>query len=153
MKIQPVHCRAARAALDWSQEKLAAEANVSASTIKNFEAVRRIPHQNRLNNIVAALANAGVEFIEAEEGGAGPGIRLTAGTDPDKRIVEEREAEEAEEAAANVEKMTPEELSGFRAYWTEERLAKLSESGRDRLRGVMEGKVADDGDETELAAE
>lgn len=151
MKIQPMLCRAARGALDWSQEKLATEAGVSASTIKNFEAVRRTPHPNRLDQIEKALVNAGIEFVDAEDGVCGPGIRLRIGIDPDRRIVEEREAEEAEDASS-VEKVSPEDLAEFRAHWDEGRLSELSEIGRSRIRREM-GVCASEGEGFEAAAE
>jgi transcriptional regulator with XRE-family HTH domain len=62
--------------LDWSQEQLAVEANVSIPTIKRLEA-QDGPLGGRSETggkIRAALENAGVEFIE--ENGGGAGVRL-----------------------------------------------------------------------------
>jgi DNA-binding XRE family transcriptional regulator len=68
--------KAARALLAWSQEELAAAADVSIPTIKRLEA-----HDGDLggrhetgNKIRLALETAGVEFID--ENGGGPGVRL-----------------------------------------------------------------------------
>jgi transcriptional regulator with XRE-family HTH domain len=68
--------KAARALLGWSQEELAAAAEVSLPTIKRLEA-----HDGALGGrhdtgtkIRAALERGGVEFID--ENGGGPGVRL-----------------------------------------------------------------------------
>lgn len=60
--MSPEQCRAARAWLDWSQRLLAAKAQVSASTIRNFEAGKRIPHGNNLRAIRLVLEQAGMWF-------------------------------------------------------------------------------------------
>lgn len=68
--------KAARALLAWSQEKLAAAANISVPTMKRLEA-----HDDDLGGrqetgakIRFALETVGVEFID--ENGGGPGVRL-----------------------------------------------------------------------------
>ncbi|WP_315855070.1 helix-turn-helix transcriptional regulator [Chenggangzhangella methanolivorans] len=40
-------CRAARALLDWTQEELANAANLSLSTVRDFEKGRRTPISNK----------------------------------------------------------------------------------------------------------
>lgn len=74
MSILPEQCRAARALIGWSQDRLAADAKVAKATIANFEAGRRAPYDRTLADIRAALEAAGVQFI-AENGG-GAGVRL-----------------------------------------------------------------------------
>lgn len=66
--------RAGRGLVEWSQADLAAAANVSLSTVRDFEKGRRTPHANNLAAIRSALESAGVEFIP--ENGGGPGVRL-----------------------------------------------------------------------------
>jgi DNA-binding XRE family transcriptional regulator len=75
-KVSIRQIKAARALLGWSQEELAAAAEVSIPTIKRLEA-----HDGALggrhetgNKIRLALETAGVEFID--ENGGGPGVRL-----------------------------------------------------------------------------
>src|SRR6476620_9381997 len=60
--MSPEQCRAARAWLGWSMDDLAARANCSNSTVRDFEAARREPHRNRLATIRQALEMAGIVF-------------------------------------------------------------------------------------------
>jgi DNA-binding XRE family transcriptional regulator len=76
LKVSIRQVKAARALLAWSQEELAAAADVSVPTIKRLEA-----HDGALGGrhetgtkIRLALETAGVEFID--ENGGGPGVRL-----------------------------------------------------------------------------
>jgi hypothetical protein len=76
LKVSVRQIKAARALLAWSQEQLAAAANLSISTIKRLEAYDG-PLGGRTDTgdkIEAALEKAGIEFIE--ENGGGPGVRL-----------------------------------------------------------------------------
>jgi transcriptional regulator with XRE-family HTH domain len=61
--MSPEQCRAARAWLNWSQDELAAKAQVSNSTVREFEAARRVPIANNLAAIRRALEDAGIEFL------------------------------------------------------------------------------------------
>lgn len=60
----PEQSRAARAWLDWSQDDLAAKANVSLSTVRDFEKGRRVPIGNNLAAMKAALESAGIAFVD-----------------------------------------------------------------------------------------
>jgi transcriptional regulator with XRE-family HTH domain len=76
LKVSIRQIKAARALLDWSQERLASAANISIPTIKRLEA-NDGPLGGRsqtIENIVNSLRVAGVEFID--ENGGGPGVRL-----------------------------------------------------------------------------
>ena len=68
----PDQSRAARGLLDWSQAELAAQSNLSESTVRDFEKGRRVPSINNLAAIRRALEAAGVEFIDGNQ----PGVRL-----------------------------------------------------------------------------
>jgi transcriptional regulator with XRE-family HTH domain len=75
-KVSIRQIKAARALLAWSQEELAAAANISVPTIKRLEAIDG-PLGGRSetgDKIRESLQTAGVEFIE--ENGGGPGVRL-----------------------------------------------------------------------------
>ncbi len=74
MQLTPAQSRAARGLLDLSQTELGASANLSESTIRDFEKGRRVPSINNLAAIKRALEAAGVEFIP--ENGGGAGVRL-----------------------------------------------------------------------------
>jgi predicted transcriptional regulator len=76
LKVSIRQVKAARSLLAWSQEKLAAAAQVSVPTIKRLEA-QDGPLGGRDETglkIRSALESAGVEFID--ENGGGPGVRL-----------------------------------------------------------------------------
>jgi predicted transcriptional regulator len=76
LKVSIRQIKAARAMLDWSQQHLAAAADVSLPTIKRLEA-QDGPLGGRSDTgkkIQAALEKAGAEFIT--ENGGGPGVRL-----------------------------------------------------------------------------
>jgi predicted transcriptional regulator len=75
-KVSIRQVKAARSLLAWSQERLAAEADVSVPTIKRLEA-QDGPIGGRsdtASRIRAALEAAGIDFID--ENGGGPGVRL-----------------------------------------------------------------------------
>ena len=66
--ISPAQSRAARGWLDWSQDDLARHANVSASTVRDFEKGRRVPITNNLAALVAALERAGITLVHDPSG-------------------------------------------------------------------------------------
>ena len=74
MTISADQCRAARALIDWSRDKLSQSAKVAKRTIVDFERGARSPQQSTLTVIRAALEAAGVIFID--QNGEGPGVRL-----------------------------------------------------------------------------
>ena len=72
--LKPEQCRAARGLLDWTQEELAEQADVSRSTIRDFENGRHHLHPATAAQVVAALEQGGALLIPSDE--AGPGVRL-----------------------------------------------------------------------------
>lgn len=75
----PEQSRAARAWLGWSQGELAKRANVSLSTVHDFERGHRIPTSNNLGAMRRAIEEAGVRLL-FDDAGQGSGIeRLTPG--------------------------------------------------------------------------
>ena len=74
MLFTPEQCRAARGLLDWTQEELAERADVSRSTIRDFENGRHSLHMATAAQVVTALERGGAVLIPADE--AGPGVRL-----------------------------------------------------------------------------
>jgi transcriptional regulator with XRE-family HTH domain len=75
-KVSIKQVKAARALLGWSQERLAAEADVSVPTVKRLEAEEGMlgGRSETGLKIKSALQAGGVEFID--ENGGGPGVRL-----------------------------------------------------------------------------
>jgi transcriptional regulator with XRE-family HTH domain len=72
--ITPEQCRAARGLLDWSQQRLAEEAQVGIVTVRQLEAGVNQPRRATLIVVRQTLEAAGVEFID--ENGGGVGVRL-----------------------------------------------------------------------------
>ena len=68
----PEQCRAARAWLDWRQDRLSAEAGVGLSTVKGFEAGKSQPIGATLAAMKAALETAGIDFV-------GDGVETASG--------------------------------------------------------------------------
>ncbi|MFN0262408.1 helix-turn-helix domain-containing protein [Tepidamorphus sp. 3E244] len=60
----PEQCRAARGWLDISQSQLAEKANVSLSTVRDYEKKRRTPIANNLSAIQGTLEAHGISFTE-----------------------------------------------------------------------------------------
>lgn len=74
MPLLPEQCRAARGLLNWTQERLAAVAGVSRSTIKDFERHRHALHQSTEDLLVRAFDKGGAQLLHDDRGG--PGVRL-----------------------------------------------------------------------------
>jgi transcriptional regulator with XRE-family HTH domain len=75
MSISAAQCRAARALLDWSQDKLAESALVARATIVDFERIQRTPMRQNLASLESCFEAAGIAFIGEEDGGAGVRFR------------------------------------------------------------------------------
>lgn len=73
MTISPAQCRAARAMLNWSQEKLSKKAQIARTTVADFEREVRKPINNNLLAIQKALEQNGIKFISCENG---EGVKL-----------------------------------------------------------------------------
>lgn len=71
--LTPAHMKAARALLDWNQDRLATESGLAASTIKRLEntGLAKASLEN-VDKISEALERAGIEFYNHGE----PGVRL-----------------------------------------------------------------------------
>ena len=72
--ILPEQCRAARAMLGWSRDRLASEAEVAVGTVIDFERGARQPYKRTLLDLRRAFEGSGVVFLEANQDG--PGLRL-----------------------------------------------------------------------------
>lgn len=92
MSLSAAQCRAARALIGWSQGELASASNVAKATIANFEAEKRSPYGRTLDDLIAALEAAGVEFIAENGGGAGVRLRKPGGSHDEGKRPEELDA-------------------------------------------------------------
>lgn len=77
LSITPEQCRGARAMLGWSRDELAGKSQVSAATLADFEAGKRVPYPRTLAVVRSTLETAGVIFVA--QNGDGPGVRLRKG--------------------------------------------------------------------------
>ena len=84
MMITGAQCRAARALVEWTRDKLAGNSGVDALIIEEFERRINLPGQNVRDTLQTALENAGAVFI-AENGG-GIGVRLKLNRSEVRRI-------------------------------------------------------------------
>ncbi|NLS07836.1 helix-turn-helix transcriptional regulator [Rhizobium sp. P32RR-XVIII] len=77
-------CRAARALIDFSRERLAVSAGVSIETIVHFERKLAEPTDDEVFALQSALEAAGAVFIS--DNGRGIGVRLKFTKSEAKRI-------------------------------------------------------------------
>ncbi|WP_232375869.1 XRE family transcriptional regulator [Mesorhizobium comanense] len=84
MMITGAQCRAARALVEWTRDKLAGNSGVDALVIEEFERRINLPDQDICDTLQTALENAGAVFI-AENGG-GVGVRLKLNRSEVRRI-------------------------------------------------------------------
>jgi len=70
-------CRAGRALVEWSAERLSKACSVELQAIKEFEARFRRPDPQALGRIRAALVEAGVDFIDENGGVSGARLKLS----------------------------------------------------------------------------
>jgi hypothetical protein len=70
--------KAARALVGWSQEHLTAASGVSLPTVKRLESTDGLlgGRPATRDRLIAALASAGIVFIDEDD--LGPGVRLRA---------------------------------------------------------------------------
>jgi ribosome-binding protein aMBF1 (putative translation factor) len=86
--VSPEQSRAARAWLSWSQQELARRAQLSLSTVRDFEKGRRMPIKNNLAALERAIEAAGIRPT-TDAGGAPNGIVIET---PDSAIGLRRDA-------------------------------------------------------------
>jgi DNA-binding XRE family transcriptional regulator len=76
MSITAAQSKMARAALGWNTVDLAKAAEVSPTTVNQFEQGTTAPLRSTLAAIRRAFESAGIIFIDSN--GEGPGVRLAA---------------------------------------------------------------------------
>jgi hypothetical protein len=88
--LTPAQCRAARALIEWSLERLSQASATDLQTIRNFEVRFRRPDEKTLRRLRITLEAAGVMFIP--ENGRGAGVRFKFNT-REVRAIKRWEAE------------------------------------------------------------
>jgi transcriptional regulator with XRE-family HTH domain len=78
--MSPEQSRAARGWLGWSQADFAAKANVSISTVRDFEKGRHAPIVNNITALRRALESAGLRLL-FDENGCATGIEREIAVD------------------------------------------------------------------------
>ncbi|WP_426960304.1 helix-turn-helix domain-containing protein [Muricoccus radiodurans] len=68
-RLTPAQCRAARALLGWSVERLAKAVPCRRDTVEYFESGSGRPRPSTAGRLRAAFETAGVEFTDEEEAG------------------------------------------------------------------------------------
>ena len=76
--LSAAQCRAARAMVEWSAERLSQASAIDLQTIRNFEARFRWASENTLRRLRITLEHAGVMFVP--ENGRGAGVRFKFNT-------------------------------------------------------------------------
>ena len=86
LKVSIRQVKAGRALLGWSQDDLAAAAEISLPTIKRLEAGDGAlgGRSETSDKITQALAAAGIEFIDENGGGAGVRLKKSSASRPTK---------------------------------------------------------------------
>jgi len=69
LTMSPEQVRAARSWLGWSQGKLAEQAHVGLSTVKDYEGGKRVPIANNREEIQRTLEANGIRFTDDAVGG------------------------------------------------------------------------------------
>lgn len=82
--ITGAQCRAARALVEWTRDKLAKNSTVDALVIEEFERKIDLPADDVRNALQAVLEGAGAVFIG--ENGGGVGVRLKFNSSEVRRI-------------------------------------------------------------------
>jgi hypothetical protein len=82
--ITGAQCRAARALVEWTRDKLASNSDVDSLVIEEFERKIGLPDQDVRIALQTALENAGAVFIR--ENGGGVGVRLKLNRSEVRRI-------------------------------------------------------------------
>ena len=72
-------CRAGRALLAWSAQRLADEAQIGVATVRRYEG-GSVVVAGSIDAMRAAMQQAGVVFVDADEtsSSGGPGVRIAA---------------------------------------------------------------------------
>ncbi|MEL4375615.1 helix-turn-helix domain-containing protein [Brucella cytisi] len=84
MMITGPQCRAARALVEFSRDRLAQLSGIDATTIEQFERKLGTPTGEQIQALANALEKAGAQFIP--ENGGGVGVRLKFNRSETKRI-------------------------------------------------------------------
>lgn len=77
MSLTPEQCRAARALLGWTQDELAARAELSRGTVRGFERGQHSLHRSTARALRQVFEEEGIVLLGPDESG-GIGVRRAA---------------------------------------------------------------------------
>jgi transcriptional regulator with XRE-family HTH domain len=124
--------RGARAMLGWTRDELAQRSKVSAATLADFEAGKRVPYDRTLADIRRALEDGGIEFIPENGGGPGARLRKTERTDKVSKSSKGDAPKAAELAAREIDRLSDKTATGEERASRKRRLIK----GPKEFRGI-----------------
>jgi transcriptional regulator with XRE-family HTH domain len=139
-------CRAARALLGWSQERLARESRVATRTIAGFEMGKGVPLDRMLSDIRRALETGGVEFTNGNRPRVHPSkhakflVELTAVAESAQSPfeltlkIDELFSKHVERILENERRLCLKEL----AFWLETNTQTIAAQARPALEQVLE---------------
>jgi DNA-binding XRE family transcriptional regulator len=129
--------RMARAALAWTVRDLAEKAGVHRNTIVRVEAGDASPHGSTYAVIRRALEDAGVVFIDAEDGVHSGGAALRCGVEPTLRQGGNDEGESIRHSGRSRQALPDDpNLIGLYEYW-HDRPAEWQEMSDPLRRAVL----------------
>jgi transcriptional regulator with XRE-family HTH domain len=118
--------------LGWTRDELAERSKVSAATLADFEAGKRVPYDRTLADIRRALEEGGIEFIPENGGGPGARLRKKESNGKPSKSTKGDASKAADLAAREIEKLSDKTATGEERASRKRRLI----AGPKEFRGI-----------------